>query len=120
VTFTASVLYDGDLCVLALAGDLDVAVTALVDASVRELLRDGLRTVVVDLTALTFCDSTGLSALLSVSRTVREAGGRAAFAGAAGAVRRLFDLMAVDGLLETAPDVGVLLREVERVPRVGT
>jgi anti-sigma B factor antagonist len=118
VTFTASVLYDGDVCLLVLAGELDVATTGQLERTVAGVLADGLRTVVVDLTDLDFCDSTGLGALLRASRAVTAVGGRAVLAGATGPVERLFSLTAVELIAATAPEVRAALAELEPVPRV--
>jgi len=110
VTLSASVLHDDGVALLTLGGELDLEVLPLVRRSVEEVLQDGLRVVVVDLTGLTFCDSSGLGALLRASRTVRELGGRCLVAGARGPVLRLMSLTDLGRVLELCDDVGVALR----------
>lgn len=105
MTLTTSVLYDDGIALLALAGELDLAVADRLDAAVTGLLDDGLRLVLVDLGALTFCDSTGLGALLRTSRRVREAGGTCVVAGARHAVQRLLVLTSMRLALHLEPDV---------------
>jgi anti-anti-sigma factor len=62
-----------DSCRVTVAGELDVATAA----DVRTALHAAVTThqhVTVDLTGLTFCDCTGLSALLSAARAAKASG----------------------------------------------
>ncbi|TPQ20695.1 STAS domain-containing protein [Streptomyces sporangiiformans] len=59
---------------IALAGEIDVDTAPLVRASLAECLRDGIRAIDVDLTAVTFCDASGLNAFLTASRLAGESG----------------------------------------------
>jgi anti-anti-sigma factor len=58
-----------------LAGEIDLSTAPLVRAVLAECLLDGLRTVDVDLTAVTFCDCTGLNAFLEASQLATTRGG---------------------------------------------
>lgn len=109
MTLTASVLHDDGLALLALAGELDAATTGLVQQAVDGVLADGLSLVVVDLTGLQFCDSTGLGTLVRTHRRLAEAGGRCVVAGAHGPVQRLLRLMSMHRVLTLADDVGQAL-----------
>lgn len=105
MSLTTSVLHDDGIAILALTGELDLAVVAQLDAAVSGVLDDGLRVLLVDLHGLTFCDSTGLGALLSVSRRMRDAGGTCVVAGARDAVKRLLTLTSMQLALHLAPEV---------------
>ncbi|MFI6009628.1 STAS domain-containing protein [Streptomyces sp. NPDC051243] len=59
---------------ITLAGEIDLATAPLVDAALAACLRDGIRTADVDLRAVTFCDASGLNALLTASRIATDAG----------------------------------------------
>ncbi|MGW7043658.1 STAS domain-containing protein [Streptomyces avermitilis] len=59
---------------LTLAGEIDLTTAPLVRAALTECLRDGIRTVDVDLTAITFCDGSGLNAFLAAYQIAHEAG----------------------------------------------
>lgn len=59
---------------ITLAGEIDLATVPLVRASLTACLHGGMRTVDVDLTAVTFCDVTGLNAFLSASQLADESG----------------------------------------------
>ncbi|WP_406727064.1 STAS domain-containing protein [Streptomyces sp. GD-15H] len=59
---------------ITLAGEIDLATAPLVRAALAACLRDGIRTVDVDLTAVTFCDASGLNAFLTAHRLAIAAG----------------------------------------------
>ncbi|MFH8410515.1 STAS domain-containing protein [Streptomyces sp. NPDC018019] len=60
---------------LTLAGEIDLATAPLVSASLRECLYGGMRTIDVDLTAVTFCDVSGLNAFLHAAAQAKRRGG---------------------------------------------
>ena len=60
---------------IALAGELDVAVVGQFLDETSTACRDG-RTVVVDLSLLTFADSSGLAAMVKLKKQCASAGGR--------------------------------------------
>ncbi|MGX5184670.1 STAS domain-containing protein [Streptomyces avermitilis] len=67
--------HDGNThALLTLAGEIDLTTAPLVRAALTECLRDGIRTVDVDLTAITFCDGSGLNAFLTAYQIAHEAG----------------------------------------------
>lgn len=111
---TTSVLYDEGVALLALEGELDLAVSGMLDAAVRGMLDEGLRLVVLDLGGLTFCDSSGLGAVLRTSRTVRAAGGTCLVAGARGPVARLLELTSMEQVVTLVSDVQPALAELRR------
>jgi anti-anti-sigma factor len=55
-------------------GDLDLATASTVDATLRSALGARPATLIVDLSAVTFCDSTGLRPLIDVVRRGRRLG----------------------------------------------
>jgi len=60
---------------ITLAGEIDLESAPLVRASLERCLRDGIRTIDVDLTPVTFCDCSGLNAFLRASQQATVAGG---------------------------------------------
>lgn len=66
----------GARTVVRVAGEIDVASADRLRERVAELLSAGRVDLVVDLTAVTFMDSTGLGLLVGVLKRVRLAGGR--------------------------------------------
>ncbi|QMU70677.1 STAS domain-containing protein [Streptacidiphilus sp. P02-A3a] len=61
---------------LAPAGEIDMDSVPRLREAVHQCLRQGVRTLVLDLAAVTFCDASGLNVLLELSRHTRAAGGR--------------------------------------------
>jgi anti-anti-sigma factor len=59
---------------ITLAGEIDLETVPLVSASLRECLYEGTCTIDIDLTAVTFCDVSGLNAFLHASWQATTAG----------------------------------------------
>ncbi|MEU5891956.1 STAS domain-containing protein [Streptomyces sp. NPDC047461] len=59
---------------ITLAGEIDLATAPLVRSALTTCVHDGIRTVDVDLTAVTFCDVSGLNTFLEVSRLATDVG----------------------------------------------
>ena len=98
---------------LEVFGELDLA-TAPRLCTVLDAAR--LQRVVVDLTGVDFCDSTGLRALMGASTELRHAGGRLAVAVLPdGAVSRLFDVTGIRESLPTFDDQRDALASVARL-----
>lgn len=60
---------------ITLAGEIDQVSAPLVSETLERCLREGIRTIDVDLTPVTFCDCSGLNAFLSASHHTIAAGG---------------------------------------------
>jgi anti-anti-sigma factor len=90
--------------VLAVGGELDLA-TAPDLCRCLEAHRG--EPFVVDLSQISFCDSSGLRALLGETHECRIAGGRTiVLVPAEGQVRHLFDMTGMSSMLEIADDLG--------------
>ncbi|MFF3001039.1 STAS domain-containing protein [Streptomyces sp. NPDC057950] len=59
---------------LKVTGDMGLATASVLEHAVNEVLTD--RTVILDLTDVTFCDSSGLNTLLRLRRRAQDVGGR--------------------------------------------
>lgn len=60
---------------ITLAGEIDAETAPLLRRTFGQCLRDGVRTIDVDLTPLTFCDCSGLNVFLDASQRTTAAGG---------------------------------------------
>ncbi|GAA3988376.1 MULTISPECIES: STAS domain-containing protein [Streptomyces] len=60
---------------ITLAGEIDLESAPLVRTALARCLSDGIRTIDVDLTSVTFCDCSGLNAFLYAAQQTTEAGG---------------------------------------------
>ncbi|MDF3145214.1 STAS domain-containing protein [Streptomyces sp. T21Q-yed] len=60
---------------ITLSGEIDLESAPLVLESLERCLRDGIRTIDIDLTPVTFCDCSGLNAFLHAAQQTTVAGG---------------------------------------------
>ncbi|MGI5399273.1 STAS domain-containing protein [Streptomyces sp. CA-135486] len=90
---------------ITLAGEIDLETAPLVRESLEQCLRDGIRT--IDLTAVTFCDCSGLNAFLHASQQTAAAGGALQLHYPTLLVARLVDLTD-SGFLFLDPPLGSL------------
>jgi anti-sigma B factor antagonist len=90
---------------VTLAGEIDLQSAPLVRESLRQCLREGIRTIDVDLTTVTFCDCSGLNAFLAASQHTIAAGGTLRLHHPSATLVRLFTLTGSDSLLLGLPAV---------------
>ena len=103
--------------VLALSGELDIMSAPDLAARIDDARGHGLRRVLVDLTAVDFCDSTGLRALIGASTEIRVGGGRLAVACLpGGAISRLFDMVGARETLRVFDSQAEALSSVSQLP----
>ena len=96
----------GPVEVVSLAGTLDAWSEPEVRASLRSVLDAGKRHLVLDLSALKRIDSSGLSALLSVLKAARAAGGDVVLLSPSAVVASVLRLTRLDQILEAYDDEG--------------
>jgi len=70
---------EGDSVTIAVAGEIDLATSDQLDAAIRQAEETEINRIVVDLSALSFVDSTGLSVLLHAIKRTRRDGNRLSF-----------------------------------------
>jgi anti-sigma B factor antagonist len=66
---------DGSTCVLAVRGEVDVYTSPLLKSRLGEAIDEGCLDLIVDLDGVGFIDSSGLGALVSGLRRVKERSG---------------------------------------------
>ena len=99
-TFDIDVTTQDGTVVARLAGELDlVSSTGVVESLTGALASTGVRRLVVDMSGVTFCDSSGLGALLDVRRAAVDHGVPMVLRDVTRQVARLLDLADVDGWL---------------------
>ena len=92
--------------VISASRDLDLATAAELCARIDEARRAGHKRLLIDLTQLEFCDSSGLRALIRAAEEVRASAGRLVLVPPlAGPVVRLFTLTGADEHLPLRPSV---------------
>lgn len=85
---------------VVVSGEIDMAVTAALSASVLGALRaDGVRLVEVELSAVGFIDACGVGALIAARNDARGQGKSLVVCGARGMPRRVLELTGALGVL---------------------
>lgn len=85
---------------IALTGELDVSTVPAFNKRMSELRHRGFHTMVLDLSGISFMDSTGLSAILVAEMHARMRGQRFSVVEGPPHVSELFRLTGVDNFLE--------------------
>jgi anti-sigma B factor antagonist len=93
---------EGDVHTIALEGELDLAGAGRVERELQRAEATDVLAIVVDLSALTFMDSTGVRLLMNAQARSRADGGRLLLLRGPTAVQRVFELCGVQRLLPFA------------------
>jgi anti-sigma B factor antagonist len=93
----------GPSCLVALGGEIDLEGAASVqDVLLAELDRPGTEAVAVDMSAVEFCDSSGLAALVVAYTAAQRRGRRFAVVDPSPGVRRVLDITGLLSLVDAA------------------
>jgi anti-sigma B factor antagonist len=82
----------GDVAVLAVSGEVDVATVPRLREQLHGLVASGTPRIVVNLDAVDFLDSTGLGVLVGALKRVRNNGGELALVCTAPRIRKVFEV----------------------------
>src|SRR5256714_8650710 len=93
------------LNVLPLEGEIDLHVSPEVAESLRTIIANKPKQVVVDLTKVTYLDSSGLAVLIEGMQNVQEYGGKFALAGMQESVKHIFEIARLDQVFQIFPTV---------------
>ena len=93
---------EGDEHVIALEGELDLAHAGELDEELGRVEDTDATSIKVDLSQLTFIDSTGVRLLLMAEARARADSGRLTIVRAPDSVQRVFVICGVDGILPFA------------------
>ena len=95
----------GDHAVVSVGGEVDLETATRLGDAALAALRDLSSHLVLDLSGVSFMDSTGLKVLLSLQRSAALAGGSLTVAGATRPVRRILALTGLDQTLQLVDSV---------------
>ncbi len=98
--FALSVVPDRDEVSVIPIGELDMASADQLHDAVRELEAAGFGSIVIDLRAIDFIDSTGLRMLLSLRNDAKRNGHALTLMPAGPAASRIFDITGTRGLFD--------------------
>lgn len=95
----------GRFTVVAVSGEVDLySSPAMRDAVVAAASHEGAQ-VAVDLSGVTYMDSSGIATLVEALQLTRKNKGRLVLAGLTPRVREVFELARLQSIFELAPDV---------------
>jgi anti-anti-sigma factor len=89
---------------VVLVGELDLSTVAKVQEELRRVEESQPPTVVIDLSRLTFLDSTGLRCIVTADERAREAGRRIVVVRGPDPVQRVFSITRLEERLEMVDD----------------
>ncbi|WP_425830941.1 STAS domain-containing protein [Streptomyces fractus] len=107
----------GDWAVVCASGEMDLVTSPALRQQVHEAVADGRRSVVLDLSDVLFCDSSGVGVLIATRRLMRSCQGRLRLIlPAQGAVdgshvNRVLGALGVRRLFDVYPDVASAVDE---------
>ncbi|GII73004.1 anti-sigma factor antagonist [Sphaerisporangium melleum] len=84
--------------ILTVVGEIDLYTAPRLQAEFTRLLETGPDRVVIDMSGVEFCDSTGMNVLLSALKRMRERGGVLEVASPRPAVRKILQVTGLDSV----------------------
>jgi anti-sigma B factor antagonist len=102
----------GDQAIVTVSGEIDLYTAPRLQGELTAVL-DGGRPVrvVVDMSGVEFCDSTGMNVLLSAMKRAREHGGGLDLAGPRPAVRKILQVTGLDSVFTFVDDAAAAAGE---------
>jgi anti-sigma B factor antagonist len=111
VELNVSSRYQDDHTIVTIFGEIDLYTAPRLHSELAGLLAEGMPTrVIIDMSGVEFCDSTGMNVLLSCLRRARERGGDLEITAPKPAVRKILQVTGLDSvftLVENADTGGV-------------
>ena len=91
--------------VFPLEGEIDLHVSPGIAASLKPMIAERPKQLVVDLSRVSYIDSSGLAVLIEAMQNVAAYGGKFALAGLQEGVRPIFEIARLDQVFRIYPDV---------------
>ena len=91
--------------IFPLEGEIDLHVSPGISASMKSLIAEKPKQLVVDLSRVSYIDSSGLAVLIEGMQSVASYGGKFALAGLQEGVRPIFEIARLDQVFRIYPDV---------------
>ncbi|MFM9368306.1 STAS domain-containing protein [Streptomyces sp. Da 82-17] len=107
----------GGWAVIQVSGEMDLVTSPIVRQRVHDAVAEGRRSLVLDLSEVLFCDSSGVGVLIATRRLIRSCRGRlrlilpAQGAEDGSHVNRVLAALGVRRLFEVFPDLGTAVDE---------
>jgi len=105
VELNVSSRFHDDHTIVTICGEIDLYTAPRLHSELAGLLADGMPArVVIDMSGVEFCDSTGMNVLLSCLRRARERGGELEIAAPKPAVRKILQVTGLDSVFTLVGD----------------
>ncbi len=95
---------EGDVTIVAVAGDLEASTAPALRSQLDKLLAEGAQRFVIDLARVRFMDSAGIATLVQLFKRVRIGHGDVRLAAIQPSVERIFKLVRLHRVFDTYPD----------------
>jgi anti-sigma B factor antagonist len=95
---------EGDVAILCLEGRLDLSSASLLKETSKDVLNRDSKKMVLNLDKVDFINSSGLGALVSVLKEVRNSQGSMRLTNLAPYVKEIFDITQLSNIFEIYPD----------------
>ena len=97
---------EGDRTVVVVGGEIDVYTAPKLQSELTSALAGGKSAhIVVDMSAVEFCDSTGMNVLLAAHRLATERGGDLTLAAPRASVRKILEVTGLESVFTIHDDV---------------
>ncbi|NEY34889.1 anti-sigma factor antagonist [Streptomyces sp. PRKS01-65] len=122
VTFNVNAVEQGGWAVLQVSGELDLVTSPVLRQRVHDAVAEGRHSLVLDLSEVLFCDSSGVGVLVAARRLIRSCQGRlrlilpARGAADGSHVNRVLGALGVRRLFDVHPDLASATGEEPRTP----
>ena len=110
------VLWSGRVAVVRLPQEVDLTIADDLREVLLSVLNQGAHALIADMTATTFCDSAGFTALIRPSRRAAATGATIRLAVTAPPVLRVFTIVGLDQLIDVYPSVAEARASLPELP----
>jgi anti-sigma B factor antagonist len=110
------VLWSGRVAVVRLPPEVDLTIADDLREALLSVLNQGAHALIADMTATTFCDSAGITALVRAVRRATAIGATIRLAVTAPPVLRVFTLVGLDRLIDIYPSVAAARASLPELP----
>jgi anti-sigma B factor antagonist len=95
---------EGDVAILSLEGRLDLTSASILKDASKEVLSQFSKKMIINLDHVDFINSSGLGALVSILKEVRNAQGSMRLSNLAPYVKEIFDITQLTNIFDIFPD----------------
>jgi len=104
--------------ILIAVGEIDLSTVSIFKKAINDMIAAGSSHVLIDMSQVSFMDSSGFGTLLSAIKVLRPQNGTLALASCNGAVDRMLDITRLNTLFHVYPDRAAALCDMERMVAV--